>query len=268
MKRWTKAPEAIRAHRHYRMLLAGLAVIAMGTASCGDDPQPSSVSPYVAPSELTGVTSVWTAEPGLDLVGEHGTLVRGAAESEFIARVMQQPAWAYYGFEQAVSSSTGEHIGAEIGAHSFTGTVQMRLMSLAETPDGFEGLTCLTVGGMARDRGDGSYTVWPIGAVGSTRVQFIGHQPAGKRNAPSVRKPTADNPNPASSTHWQSPTGYIFGDWQIKIVNSDPVELQRCRAWGHALYPPPPNTLENGGILGVLVEQPPPTLPAFPGWPR
>ncbi|MBF6172726.1 hypothetical protein [Nocardia blacklockiae] len=252
----------------FRVLIASLAVMVSAACTVDDssDPGPKEISPYLAPAGIARVTSMWEAEDGLDLRAEREELVRGAAEAEFITHA-EQPSNAYYGYQEAVTESTGAHVGSAIGRRLLTGTLHWRLMSVTPTPSGFEGTTCLQAAGVSGILDSNQYTLWRIGTITSSRFEFTTKKPSETTPTPSIRQSNPATPL-SEGNLWQAPRGDIFSKWKIRVANSTPSDNDNCRKWAHTLYPLPPNTHEDGSLYGIRTTAAPPVLPAYPGWPQ
>uniref|UniRef100_UPI0024589240 hypothetical protein n=1 Tax=Nocardia wallacei TaxID=480035 RepID=UPI0024589240 len=284
------------APRRRRALVLGLvSVTAIATASCADD-QPESSSaqkpyPYTAPSALQEATSVWSAEPGLDLLSDQGLLARGAAESEFIANATK-PDKAYWGFQWVPVKDDGRNVGKALNSNlqdaNLVGTLHWRLMSLTSRKGGFDAEVCLQMRGasarfpVVHDPGKNNYVTWTVGSIQKTRIEFRSSKRTKAIPEPALRQTAPVAPDSQDALRWQGPSVDIFDGWQLSITNalnvvdSDPAETAQCRAWGYTLFPPPSAEDESkarmgaslgGGMHSVRMERPV-TLPAYPGWPH
>ncbi|MGK2884515.1 MAG: hypothetical protein ACSLE8_07020, partial [Rhodococcus sp. (in: high G+C Gram-positive bacteria)] len=66
--------------------------------------------------------------------------------------------------------------------------------------------------------------------------------------------------------HWQAPTGNEFLGWEIEgLTDRDPSTSGngRCVPWARSLYPDAPAVIPRDAYAN---DEPPPVLPAYPGW--
>lgn len=243
--------------------------LAVVVAACGDVPSPdgsmSETRPYVPPASLSESTAVWSAEPGRDLTDEAATLARGAAEADFIAQ-MYGAEHSYLGFDRALISPTPPRLGARIAGDWLVGTLHWRLMSLSQYSESVHARTCLQIRGAAGREGPGRYVTWPLGTIESTTIELT-RVSATSRDSTTSPRPTSSPARPIpEAPHWEGPSIDVFDGWHVAVRPGSPEDLKACQAWGYGLFPLPPGTHDDGLTYTVTAAEPPPTLPAFPGW--
>lgn len=259
---WTRPPD--------RFLRSVVAVfLAMVITACGDDPSAerslSEARPFVPPASLSESTAVWSAEPGRELTDMAVTLARGAAEADFIAQ-MYGAEHSYPGFERALTSPTSSRLGAKIAGNWLVGTFHWRLMSVSQDSESVRAQTCLQIRGAASRKGPGQYVTWPLGTIESSTIE-LSRVGAAARDSTT---PSSATSSPTSSRsevpHWEGPSTDVFDGWHVAVRPGSPADLEACQEWGYELFPLPPGTHDDGLTYTVTAAEPPPTLPAFPGW--
>ncbi|GAB2721065.1 hypothetical protein GCM10027089_51190 [Nocardia thraciensis] len=234
---------------------------------------------------------MWSAEPGLDLLGDQGLLARGAAESEFIANATK-PDYAYWRPLRVPVEDDGRNVGKALSTNlrdaDLVGTLHWRLLSLTSQRDGFDAEVCLQLrGASARfpvvyEPGKVNYVTWTVGSIQKTRIEFRTNKRSKTIPTPVIHQTAPVSSASEDALRWQGPSVDIFDGWRMKftnalnVVDSDPAETTPCRTWGYSLFPPPSQEDESkarrgaalgGGMHSVRMERPV-TLPAYPGWPQ
>ncbi len=266
--------------RLLRMIIAALVSMLAFVAACSPPPEDETAPTptlssrwpatefYEVPDSIRDATIVWSAEPGIDLFSAEAKLFRAAQESVFIGWMIGLD-YTYVGFKDSSGSKGGGGIFGDFeddtGEGPFVGTIHGRIQQIIPTDTGFDVLGCvLSVGLDVRTNDKYSPSRLTDGEGGDLRSRFIRTvDPKSVLETPptsSVRKP--------SSLHWQAPTGDQFTGWEVEgFVDIDPAtaEKGRCVPWAKSLYPDAPAVIPRDAYAN---DEPPPVLPAFPGWPE
>ncbi|WP_354571626.1 hypothetical protein [Rhodococcus sp. UYP9] len=261
------------------MVVAVLLTILIAVTACGSPAEDSSLqessstsrSPanavYVVPDRIRDATMVWSAEPGINLYSDEGTLTRAALES-FAIGLMVGLDYTYLGF--AASSKIpggGRLLGGfddDTEQGPFVGTIHGHIQRIIPTDTGFDVISCLLSVGLD-ELADGKYSPSRIsnGEGAELRSRFFRTvAEASEAAAPSrTAKPESDE------RHWQAPTGNQFVGWEIDgFTDRDPSTAGsgRCVPWARSLYPDAPAVIPRDAYAR---DTPPPVQPAYPGWP-
>ncbi|MDV2477782.1 hypothetical protein F8M49_24665 [Rhodococcus zopfii] len=200
------APRRARSPRR-KIGYATLAVSAFVTVSCagtdsGAAALPEATERYRSPEQIQGATVVWSAEPGLYLQDERGTLVRAAEEAWFVARYVGLEN-SYPGFAAALDPASARVI-TPLSDRRPAGTLRAHVLSIASTGTGFEAAVCTRRSELAERWADGRYHFTSEPDIEAS-IRFARTAPP-----PGVDEPTAagalrDTKQTSSQRQWQSP---------------------------------------------------------------
>ncbi|MFZ2526313.1 MAG: hypothetical protein WAX14_01475 [Rhodococcus sp. (in: high G+C Gram-positive bacteria)] len=221
---------------------------------------------YRVPDNMRTSTVVWSADDGIDLLGEYGTLTRGAVEANRVAlgSGLDQ---SYPGYARAIDRKTVDHY-TQFGSDDAPayGTVYYHISGIEPTENGFVAHTCYQNSNIAYVAGDGRYvrTVYS-GAMGS-KITFERAEPSTSTSTSSQTTPAATttaDPDATGQPHWQAPTYDVFVGWNIIRGGwSGQDHTLACRQWGQQFATDAPDL----GTAEIRSDTPPDTLPAYPGW--
>ncbi len=255
------APRRARSPRR-KIGYATLAVSAFVTVSCagtdsGAAALPEATERYRSPEQIQGATVVWSAEPGLYLQDERGTLVRAAEEAWFVARYVGLEN-SYPGFAAALDPASARVI-TPLSDRRPAGTLRAHVLSIASTGTGFEAAVCTRRSELAERWADGRYHFTSEPDIEAS-IRFARTAPP-----PGVDEPTAagalrDTKQTSSQRQWQSPPTDLFTGtgWTISFATDPGNTRQRCEAWGRSI---------RTEVTEVdTSDTPPRALPAHPGW--
>ncbi|NNH69002.1 hypothetical protein HLB23_03785 [Nocardia uniformis] len=216
---------------------------------------------------------MWSAEPGISLTGSEGTLIRATRESVFIADEFGVSE-AYAGFEQALPSDVADRMRKDQSKYDFpqeVGTYRYHLAAIKDDGHQLSGLVCSQVSGVATKLNNGKYerTVFKPGSsftVALERIGDTGPTTPATPTSPSMT-PAVEPTYTPGPTEWSAPTVDLFTGWRVLfgVERDDPFQgeyVERCRAWDDIVFPDLP--AEVGQRL--VENEPPPTLPAYPGY--
>ncbi|MDC8984044.1 hypothetical protein [Mycobacterium marinum] len=274
--------------RRWRLRLAmacGMLLVTL-LGGCGPAPSPQpSTPPAKLPwtGMLADVRTVWSAEPGIDLLTAPAVTVRAYLESIYLADYGGDIAYAYPGFAQAVPPNAPEGhphstrdrwpdtqhpIGIPV-----VGTRGYHILRVDEIDRQVTAVVCVWAYTTALDLGHGKYG-WmhetaftaPSSGIGMQWVSMTA--PQGGTGSPlPVQKGTAP-----------APVDDVFGAWRIDgalIIDASPTRITEFPEWptrpadAQSCVEKAPDPLERRLFLsnGVHPRSDFPTLPPFPGWP-
>ncbi|NNH72330.1 hypothetical protein HLB23_21125 [Nocardia uniformis] len=245
-----------------------LLLTAACTTSPSAPPADTGTPAYRPPEEVRNATVIWSAEPGVDLFDSNSTLVRAAAEALEVA-ILAGPEDSYPGFNDAVTDPTTRDLYFRRSTRDTTayGTLYKHILDVTPTSTGFTARTCELFKAFAYQR-DGIYNTSRTGRLGNSKtITFISNTPL-QSEAPSGTTPATTpvaTPTPRTSgpAEWQAPEDNLFQSWTIDLAAPDDYRSERCAPWVATLDPDAPAEGET-----VTTDNPPQTLPAYPGWPK
>ncbi|MFZ2526312.1 MAG: hypothetical protein WAX14_01470 [Rhodococcus sp. (in: high G+C Gram-positive bacteria)] len=219
---------------------------------------------YRVPDNMRNSTVVWSAEPGIDLLGEYGTLTRGAVEANDVALGGGLDA-SYPGYARAIDRKTVD-LYTQLGSDDAIthGTAYYHIRGIEPTDNGFIAHTCEQISDIAYTARDGRYVRFVDGGDMASKIAFERTEPPpGTGSRPT---PTAPGPDPVGETgrpQWQAPTYDVFAGWNIIRGGwTRPGHTLSCRPWGQQFATDAPDY----GTATIRSDAPPDTLPAYPGW--
>lgn len=253
-----------------RTIAAPMALMWSVLTACGTPPTEQSVPPYEPPPAVRNATLIWSAEPGIDLFGPEAILIRATREADLVA-AYAGPDSTYPGYMNAFVPGTVSRYPLTTGRGPLYGTERVRIQSVELRPNGFDASICVQTDGMVRGT-EGRY----LGSTGPAflRTYSYARKPTtttehsagtGDRDARTHPSPTESvAPETQSETPgWSAPTEDVFSGWNVDITGIADDTDGTCEAWGRTFFPDAPNA-----PLEVWSDNPPSTLPAYPGWPR
>lgn len=261
-------------------LIAGLLLLACSLTSCSASDQPSrqqesdpeasaapapiSPSKYQVPDNIRNATIVWSAESGIDLLGEEATVIRAALEAHHIT--LGSPiSDSYPGYARAIDQETKDFYNRYTTQSAWEyGTGYRRIRNIEPTDNGFIAYTCQQLSGIASRQPDGKFRQTITGGnseVSLTMERREEYAPATSSSSPgtSAATPTVDE---AGRPHWQAPSRDAFVGWNV--IFNGPVDSDHdraCREWARQFIGEAPE-----GVTRIVTDDPPETLPAYPGW--
>lgn len=266
----TSAPSR-REIRSVSRTLTGLMMLACLLTACTKapaPPEPTSTA-YQPPENARNATMIWSAEPGIDLFTPESILIRAAREADIVARY-GGPGNTYLGFMDALDPDLHIFYMPDSTSPSIHGTGYARIQSIQATSDGFSGLICIQSSGLAT-RNKGPYRSSKAPAYAMVYEFSESNLPPPRPASPtpnlqpdtgSSSAPTADAADPNQPT-WSAPTENLFDGWAITLGPLPDNSDHLCEPWGRTLFPD-----AQAGSETVESDSPPPTLPAYPGWPQ
>ncbi|WP_225730485.1 MULTISPECIES: hypothetical protein [unclassified Nocardia] len=250
--------------------ISGIAVTGCGSPNNQPSPETSATSTvnpsrYQPPPQVLHNTVVWSAEPGLDLFSEQVIVARAAQEARIVATTAGID-HSYPGFAEALAPSSAKEYPHDTDRdRNAFGTAYLRIMAIEPIETGFIAETCYQYSNVAVQIKEGGYKQ-DINPGGSSFMKF-------EKVGPESSHPSAAPPDRSTQTDptWSAPTANMFTGWHIDLQAStfdqDLQLRQRCEPWGRSLIPDLPQVKKDlGGTVTIVVNNPPPTLPAYPGW--
>jgi hypothetical protein len=247
-------------------LFAMLMVLSCTRQTSGEPLPPQVPTPWSGP--LDGVTVVWSAGPGIDLVTGPAVAVRAYLESEELAEAMGTSRAAYPGFIRAVLDTQRPGnpwpYTKQTRRYPLVGSKRWHVLridtnqrSVAAVIGSYSGFTS------ANDLGNGKFGYPPhaldFDGVDALRI--------------SMTAPTTPSDLPPQRGPASAPVDDVFGGWRIddrqvggrrepRDWSTVEEDLQLCRDRA-------PAPLERRQFLlhGEHARSDYPTLPAYPGWP-
>lgn len=227
-----------------------------GTESGGAAPG-DTTGQYRSPEQIQGATVVWSAEPGIHLQDERGSLVRAAEESWIIARYVG-PENSYPGFAGVLDPASASVITPLPDRH-LAGTLRAHLLSVTSTDTGFDAVVCTQRSELAERWPDGRYHFTSAPDIESI-VRFTRTSPTRGDGDTAPTGTRSDTKQTSSQRVWQSPATDLFTGtgWSIAFSADPGGTRQRCQAWGRSIH--------TGAAGAETTDVPPRVLPALPGW--
>lgn len=227
---------------------------------------PADPSEYRAPEAMRNMTALWSAADGVDLFSDEARLVRGARESTWVVSFVNKRD-AYPGYVRAAGPNVTRILKLdrpENREHYLTGegTFRAHILDIAETDTGFTATVCDVVTGLGIRHESGQYVIDRF-FHGVDEYNFTqdpdGFKPSDPLFSRSKRQDGGDD-----LLTWQAPQEDLFVDWHFdaKFATKRSPLVDECRQWRRSTDP----TLVEDSLPRLWVDQPPPILPAYPGW--
>ncbi|WP_306356621.1 MULTISPECIES: hypothetical protein [unclassified Nocardia] len=266
-----EAPELMsgRYSRVVSVVFTGLLAAAC-TGSGPDAPIEPGPSVYTPPAAVRNATVIWSAESGIDLFDTFPTLTRAAMEALEVAERVAGPELSYPGFDEAVTDERQRDLHFRIvtgRGRPIFGTLYRHILEIVPTDTGFTAYVCAAFKDYAI-KVDGGYNS-SRSRTGSLRAIAL------ISNDPDYRPPTPDPSKPAVTTAvappspppgppvWQAPEENLFRGWTVDLNPPGELPDERCAPWMATIDPDAP-----AEHTPVRSDEPPETLPAYPGWSR
>ncbi|WP_405490853.1 hypothetical protein [Nocardia sp. NBC_00511] len=225
---------------------------------------------YQPPPGIRDATMVWSAEPGIDLLGRDGRLARAAVEAGIVAN-LEGPSSTYLGFTEAIDRDTAQtenEVFTAQGPHTVFGTAQQRIVSVKDADSGFAVQICTGGRGFAIKQQDGSFLrLRPAPAVQELEFRPVPprSQVQGSDWQPHRDAPSTSAAAPQSPAQWSAPATNVFTGWAIQVSRESRFESdQACDAWVHTVDAGAPAA--GGRDVSEPIATAPAALPAYPGW--
>jgi len=236
---------------------ASLMVVSCSGGEPGDAAPAEAAEQYRPPEQIRGATVVWSAEPGVYLQDEHGTLVRAAEEARFVARYVGIEN-SYPGFAAALNPASAGMI-TPLRDRQPVGTLRAHVLSITPTDTGFEAAVCTERSELAEKWPDGRYHFTKTTEIESL-VRFARTVAPADAIEPAAADAAADSKHTSSQRQWQSPATDLFtgSGWTVDFAADPAGTRQRCQAWGRSI--------QTERADSDTSNTPPSVLPALPGW--
>ncbi len=245
----------------------------LATACAGselDAPIDPGPSVYTPPAAVRNATVIWSAEPGIDLFDSFPTLTRAAMEAAEVAERVAGPELSYPGFDEAVTDERQREIhfrSATGGGKPIYGTLYRHILEIVPTDAGFTAYVCMAFKDYAI-KVDGGYNSSRSRTGVLRDIGLISNDPDYRPPTPDPSKPVvttavAPPPSPAGPAVWQAPQENLFRGWTVDLNPPGELPDERCAPWMATIDPDAPAEPET-----VTSDEPPVTLPAYPGWSR
>ncbi|MCF6389782.1 hypothetical protein L2K20_22640 [Mycobacterium sp. MBM] len=280
--------------------LAGAVLIA--AAGCGSAPEQQGSTPTAEasqspnwPSSMDGTRFRWSAAPDIDLLSGPAVPLRAYVESRELASKMMSITAAYPGFARAVPfppwqprmNSPAAYMPDEPTPYDLRfkdtrlfGNDNYRIMAITPQGNGLRAVVCLYRPYRYALTEDGRYKLFGYedgkphtAPYMLSAVDFTQEDPRHGPNPPPNPTVPQEGPLPA-------PVDDVFGDWVFTALSGSSLSwwinngetttetppeyhvlLQRCIAE----MPVPED--QRADVVAPYRDTPPPTLPAYPGWP-
>ncbi|WP_028477726.1 hypothetical protein [Nocardia sp. CNY236] len=247
------------------MMLAVLSVAGCSqTTSSAPDPTTTVAPPpayYIPPDQVRDASAVWSADPPIDLLSSEAALVRAALESDLIGAAAGIDR-TYPGFEEALDRSQRFRYNHDSSRGPTKGTLRGHIQTITPTATGFTAFFCIQYNNLARLVESGDYVRSHTLAVGAD-IEFSRDDPD-PRPSTATTTPQTNTPDASSNGSWHAPTYDVFAGWRVEYPSTGTLEENRARCQPWSLTIDPTATELRGE--SIRSTEPPPTLPAFPGW--
>ncbi|WP_147287150.1 hypothetical protein [Nocardia otitidiscaviarum] len=239
------------------------------TGSETDAPIGPGTQAYTPPAEVLNATVIWSADPGIDLFDSFPTLTRAAEEALEVATKAGVEN-SYPGFDEAVTDDRIRDLYFRVTASRGTmiyGTLYRHILEIVPTDTGFISYVCESFKDYARER-DGKYNSSRSRTGNLQTITFISNDLDYRPPNTDPSKPTATTTAaplsvPASPPVWQAPEDNLFRGWTVNLNPTGDSHNERCAPWIATIDPDAPVERTT-----VTTDEPPETLPAYPGWSR
>jgi hypothetical protein len=251
----------------------------------------ASPSQYVLPPTVGTYTTVWSADPGVDITIEPISLIRATVEAKAIADMVGRNA-SYPGYGRLLDEGTSTRQGknaisvedtpAYPAPIALNGTKRYGIYDIQVTDTAVAARVCDISFGTYQSGPAQSRTIYDPADLRKvtepTLLDSEGHIPSYIRGwrvrldrvQPSVTSllPSRSATDEPSSIGVERYPNYdVFGGWQLREFSINPFAEPRCDAWANEFYP-----MSVVGSKGLAYPTNPvdpaylPTLPPYPGW--